>query len=98
MDFEAKETNHSPKKFPRIPNCTYENCGGVSFVLIRFAKTEDIYLLERTHLLKFWERMLIGGRKSIKKEEIQQLGHYISLGMSPRIVYIRVIDSLYNLK
>lgn len=70
-------------------------CGGIAFVIIRFSKTEEVFLLEGEHLLKFWQRMESGGRKSIAKDEIMQYGHYIPLGIQPRIDYIRLIESLY---
>ena len=42
--------------------------------------------------------MLNGGRKSIKKEEIEEVGHPISLGLHPRIDYIQTVKKIfYNL-
>jgi recombination protein U len=40
--------------------------------------------------------MTTGGRKSITKEEIEQMGHLIPLGFQPRIDYIKIIDRLNN--
>jgi len=102
IDFEAKETQN-PTSFPLKNFHQHQvqhmeevmNQGGICFVILRFTKFEQVYLLEAKHLLKYWERMMNGGRKSIKKEEIEQMGHYIPLGFQPRIDYIKIIDTLY---
>lgn len=103
IDFEAKETKNTTS-FP-LKNFHEHQiqhmkgvlaCGGISFVIIRFSTTEEVFLLEAKHLLQFWERMQTGGRKSITKEEIEQFGKKIPLGIQPRIDYIKIIDSLYS--
>lgn len=103
IDFEAKETqnqtsfplqnfhDHQIDHMKRIVEHK-----GICFVILRFAKTEEIYLLESTYLFEFWERMRLGGRKSIKKEEIETLGYRILLGIQPRIDYIYIIKQLYK--
>ncbi|WAA10590.1 Holliday junction resolvase RecU [Fervidibacillus albus] len=103
IDFEAKETK-SETSFPlknfhehqvvHMKNILH--CGGISFVLIRFSVTDEVYFLEGDKFINFWERMKNGGRKSIQKGEIVQFGHRISIGIRPRIDYIRVIESLYK--
>ncbi|MCU9613676.1 Holliday junction resolvase RecU [Caldibacillus lycopersici] len=103
IDFEAKETKN-PTSLPLSNFHEHQvnhirqvlQCGGISFVIIRFSKTEEVYLLDGNFLLQFWERMEKGGRKSITKQEIIDNGHNIPLGINPRIDYIRVIDSLYK--
>lgn len=104
IDFEAKETQNSTS-FP-LKNFHEHQIlhmkavlqqGGICFVILRFTIFEQVYLLEAKELLIFWERMENGGRKSIAKEEIERLAHYIPLGFQPRIDYIKVIDNLYNL-
>ncbi|WP_033828646.1 Holliday junction resolvase RecU [Bacillus andreraoultii] len=102
IDFEAKETKSTTsiplKNFHehQIKHInTVLDCGGISFVIIRFSKTEEVYLLDGSYLIQFWKRMESGGRKSITKEEIVELGYQIPLGIQPRIDYIRIIDSLY---
>jgi recombination protein U len=103
IDFEAKETQNPTsfplKNFHRHQICHMEEVlsqGGLCFVILRFTRYEQVYLLEAKHLLVFWERMINGGRKSITKEEIEQNGHYIPLGFQPRIDYIRIIDTLFH--
>ena len=104
IDFEAKETAN-PTSFP-LKNFHQHQIehmqevvsqGGICFVILRFSKFEQVYLLEANHLLSFWERMKNGGRKSITKEEIEQTGVNIPLGFQPRIDYIKIIDNLFQL-
>lgn len=103
IDFEAKETQ-STTSFPlknfhehQINHMkqVIEN-GGIAFVILRFAKSEEIYLLEGKPLFFYWDRMNDGGRKSIKKEEIIASGHRIEYGLHPRIDYLKLIRSLYS--
>ncbi|MEW8971598.1 Holliday junction resolvase RecU [Mesobacillus jeotgali] len=104
IDFEAKETKFStsfPLKNFHEHQIVHMKAvleqGGICFVILRFSTEEEIYLLEASHLLIFWERMITGGRKSITKEEVIESGHQIPLGLHPRIDYIKVIDYLYKL-
>ncbi|MFF2449987.1 Holliday junction resolvase RecU [Neobacillus sp. NPDC058068] len=99
IDFEAKETQNTTsfplKNFHQHQIKHMEevlNQGGICFVILRFSRFEQVYLLEAKQLLTFWERMANGGRKSITKEEIEQKGHHIPLGYQPRIDYIKIID------
>lgn len=103
IDFEAKET----KSKTSIPLQNFHDhqiehirqviaCNGISFVIIRFSTTEEVFLLEGRFLLQFWERMENGGRKSIAKDELVQYGHQIPLGIHPRIDYLKVIDQIYD--
>ncbi|MEH7548668.1 MULTISPECIES: Holliday junction resolvase RecU [Bacillaceae] len=101
IDFEAKETQN-PTSFP-LKNFHQHQIehmeevmdqGAICFVILRFTKFEQVYLLEAQHLLNFWNRMMNGGRKSITKEEIEQKGYHIPLGFQPRIDYIKIIEQL----
>ncbi|WP_251554134.1 Holliday junction resolvase RecU [Neobacillus muris] len=99
IDFEAKETQN-PTSFPLKNFHQHQithmeevlNHGGICFVIIRFTKFDEVYLLGARHLLAYWDRMINGGRKSITKEEIEEHGHYIPLGYQPRIDYIKVLE------
>ncbi|MCA1030474.1 Holliday junction resolvase RecU [Bacillus timonensis] len=102
IDFEAKETKNKTS-FP-LQNFHEHQIlhmkkvieqGGISFIILRFSTTDDIYFLEGKHMLTFWERQTKGGRKSITREEIETVGHKISIGYQPRIDYIKVINELY---
>lgn len=103
IDFEAKETqnttsfplqNFHAHQIEHMKRIVKQN--GVCFIILRFAKSEEIFLLESQYLFEYWERMVLGGRKSIKKEEIEAVGHKISLGIQPRIDYINIINQLYD--
>lgn len=102
IDFEAKETQN-PSSFP-LKNFHQHQIthmkdvllqGGICFVILRFTRGDELFLLEAKHLLSYWERMLNGGRKSITKKEVEQTGHHIPLGFQPRIDYIKILDKLY---
>jgi len=104
VDFEAKETQN-PTSFPLKNFHQHQidhmkeivNQDGICFVILRFSKFEQVYLLEANYLLEFWQRMQKGGRKSITKEEIETKGYQNPLGFQPRIDYIKVIDTLFCL-
>lgn len=103
LDFEAKETRNATS-FPLKNFHDHQinhmkkviDHGGFSFVIIRFSLTEEVFFLEAHHLFSFWKRMMDGGRKSITKKEINEVGIQIPLGLQPRIDYIKVIDQLYG--
>lgn len=105
IDFEAKETQN-PTSFPLKNFHKHQiihmeevvNQEGICFVILRFSKYEQVYFLEASHLLAFWDRMISGGRKSITKEEIECKGILIPLGFHPRIDYIKIVDTLYKLQ
>lgn len=104
LDFEVKETK-SITSFPLKNIHEHQinhmknviNHGGISFIIIRFTSSEEIFLLEGQQLFIFWKRMINGGRKSITKEEIINKGHKLKLGFQPRIDYLQLIDKLYEL-
>lgn len=104
IDFEAKETEN-PTSFPLKNFHQHQithmeevmNQGGICFVIIRFSRFDEVYLLEARHMLGFWDRMMSGGRKSITREEIIHNGYLIPLGFHPRIDYIKILDNLLPL-
>lgn len=104
IDFEAKETKNTTsfplKNFHEHQIVHMDNVvkqGGIAFVLIRFSKTEEIYLLDSKHLFHYWKRMESGGRKSITLNEIQSNGYRIPLGFNPRIDYLSIVKREYGL-
>lgn len=103
IDFEAKETqlnrsfplkNFHEHQIKHMSSVLKQN--GICFVIIRFAVSEEIFLLEGNKLITFWNRMINGGRKSITLDELIQEGYTISVGLYPRIDYIKVLDQLYQ--
>ena len=48
----------------------FEKQGGVAFFLIFYSHENQFYYLPLRHLLTFWNRMQQGGRKSFRREEL----------------------------
>ncbi|BCB04493.1 Holliday junction resolvase RecU [Bacillus sp. KH172YL63] len=102
IDFEAKETKNKTS-FPlknfhehQIRHMEAVDAQeGITFVLIRFSVTEDVFLLPYGPLRYFWDRMLEGGRKSITRDELEEKGILIPLGLHPRVDYLKIVHQLY---
>ncbi|GGE56594.1 Holliday junction resolvase RecU [Priestia taiwanensis] len=102
IDFEAKETRNKTS-FPLQNFHVHQiehmkeiiHHDGIAFVIIKFTTLDEVYLLEAVHLLHFWKRYEHGGRKSITKAELEEVGHPIKLGYQPRIPYLNILDTLY---
>lgn len=50
----------------------FEKQGGVAFFLLFFTHENRYYYLRLSELLIFWERMENGGRKSFRREELEE--------------------------
>lgn len=70
-----------------------EKQGGICFVII--SAFGSVYYLPASDLFYFWERQKKNGRKSISKDELMEAGHIMTLGYSPRIDYIKVVETLH---
>ena len=64
--FDAKECNTDTFPLANI----HEHQEGVSFILISYTQHNEFYYLRFSELLKFWNRMEEGGRKSFRYEEL----------------------------
>lgn len=102
LDFEAKETRQKTafplKNFHEHQIVHMQQVldhGGICFIIMKFTSDDAAYLLDASHLLKYWVQQQEGGRKSITKSELDKHAHIISQGLMPRIDYIRIIDLLY---
>ena len=62
--FDAKEC--CADTFP----LDFEKQGGVAFFLIFYSSSNQFYYLPLRSLMKFWQRMEEGGRKSFRREEL----------------------------
>jgi recombination protein U len=102
IDFEAKETKNKTS-FP-LQNFHEHQINhmesvfiqdGITFVLLRFSLSEEVYLLPFKALKIYWDRMVDGGRKSIRKNEIVEAGYKIPLGLHPRVDYLKIVHQLY---
>ena len=98
IDFEAKETTNS-KSFP-LSNIHHhqikhlENIrrhGGISFLIIRFSKINETYLLFEKDLNFFINN---NSRKSIPIDYIKEHGYLIKEKYTPRVDYLEIIDKL----
>ena len=98
IDFEAKETINE-KGFPlinihkhqinHIRNIYKEN--GVCFVIVRFTKKNETYLLMAKDFLSFIDNC----KKSIIPiEYFKEYGHLIKEKFYPRVDYLEIIDKL----
>ncbi len=67
---------------------------GICFVLLRFTSTNETYLLDAAHLCDFYEKQH-ETRKSIRKSDIERLGHTVKIGYHPRIDYLSVVEQVY---
>ncbi|MBR2528949.1 MAG: Holliday junction resolvase RecU [Blautia sp.] len=53
----------------------FEQQGGISFLLIFYSHEDEFYYLPLRKLLLFWERMEAGGRKSFRRDELDNSGY-----------------------
>ncbi len=102
IDFEAKETNNKtsfPLQNVHLHQITHmmqvHKQDGITFVIIRFSKLNEIYFLDASHLFLFWKRYEEGGRKSISREELIEFGESIPISYQARVDYLSVVDRLY---
>ena len=99
IDFEAKNTN-SKTSFPlsNISKHQIEHLknviqhGGFAFFIIEFAKLSEVYLLDASFVINFYEN---GERKSIPYDVFTKNGIKLKLGFAPRIDYIEAVEEKY---
>ena len=76
--FDAKECNTDTFPLANIHSHqvefmkNFEKQDGVAFILISYTKRNEFYYMRFEELLKFWNRMLEGGRKSFRYEELDE--------------------------
>jgi len=101
IDFEAKSTikttsfplsNISVHQIEHLKNVLKHQ--GIAFFIIEFAKLEEVYLLDASYVIDFYEH---GERKSIPYDEFLKHGHQIKKGFAPRLSYLEVIDKIYGI-
>ena len=99
IDFEAKNTKNKTS-FPlaNIPLQQISHLksvihhGGIAFFLIQFESLGEVYLLDASYVIHFYEN---GDRKSIPLDVIKKEGILIEQGLSPRLNYIKAVDAKY---
>ena len=99
LDFEAKNTK-SKTSFP-LSNIEKHQIihlkrvlehGGIAFFIIQFQMLNQVYLLDASFVIDFWEN---GGRKSIPIEVFKKEGMLIEQGYNPRLYYLKAVDRKY---
>ncbi|UQS85364.1 Holliday junction resolvase RecU [Apilactobacillus apisilvae] len=105
IDFDAKETrnltsfplaNFHKHQVEHMRKCVHQ--GGICFALIKFVKTDELFLFKATDLFSYWDSQYVGGKKSIKKTIIEKLGIKINYSLNPTIPYLSAVDQLLNSK
>lgn len=102
IDFEAKETRNTtlfPLKNVHEHQVQHmqqvKKHGGISFILIKFASTQDVFLLDSDLLNAYWTEQTLGNRKSIPRTVIESKGYFIPQGYLPRIDYLKMVEAVY---
>ena len=99
IDFEAKNTK-SNSSFP-LSNISEHQIvhlknvlkhGGIAFFIISFQMKNEIYLLDASFVIEFYEH---GSRKSIPYDVIKKEGVLIRQDYTPRLHYIEAVEALY---
>ncbi len=102
VDFEAKETK-SKTSFPlaniHVHQINHlkriEKEKGICFLIIRFTRLEETYLLFAKDFLEYIEN---SSRKSIPIEYIRKKGHLIKPKIMPSVDYINIIKEFGGIK
>lgn len=99
IDFEAKNTK-STTSFP-LSNISEHQIvhlknvlkhGGIAFFIISFQMKDEIYLLDASFVIDFYEH---GKRKSIPYDVFTKEGILIKQDYSPRLHYLDAVEALY---
>ena len=99
IDFEAKSTlkttsfplaNISKHQIEHLKNVLKHK--GIAFFIIEFAKLEQVFLLDASYVIDFYEN---AERKSIPYKAFLEHGFEIKKGFAPRLNYLEVIDKIY---
>ena len=99
IDFEAKNTksntafplsNISEHQITHLKNVLKQ--GGIAFFIISFQLKNEIYLLDASYVIDFYEH---GARKSIPYEVFQKEAKLIRQDYTPRLHYIEAVEELY---
>lgn len=100
IDFEAKETNLStsfplnnihPHQIEHIKKMVIH--GGICFLIIRFVKRNETYLLTGEDFIAF---ITTNNRKSIPLTYFQEKAYLIKDTYLPRVDYLKIIDTIYG--
>ena len=99
LDFEAKNTKNK-SSFP-LANITPHQIrhlkrvvqhGGIAFFIIAFESLNEVYLLDSSFVVHFYEQE---ERKSIPYSVFKESGILIKQGYNPRLEYLSAVDEKY---
>ena len=99
IDFEAKNTknktsfplsNITKHQIEHLKNVLFH--GGIAFFIIQFETLDEVYLLDASFVIHFYEK---GERKSIPYSCFVENGVLIEKAYSPRLKYIDAVDKKY---
>ncbi len=96
IDFEAKETKLEYFPLNNIHNhqikhlVTISKLGGIGFIIVRFNKFNETYLLKIEDFISFIETEK---RKSIPINYFREKGYIIKDGYNPRIDYLSIVNN-----
>lgn len=99
IDFEAKSTKNR-SSFP-LSNITSHQIkhlknvikfGGIAFFIIEFAYHDQVFLLDASYVIDFYEN---GKRKSIPFTTVCEKGTQIKRGFNPRLDYLPALEEKY---
>jgi len=99
IDFEAKSTKNKTS-FPLANISSHQithlkhviQFGGIAFFIIQFEFYNEVYLLDASYVIDFYEN---AKRKSIPFFQIKEKGRLIVQGYNPRLNYLDAIDYMY---
>lgn len=98
IDFEAKETKLLSFPLANIHKHQIDHLikivrhGGIGFIIVRFTKVNETYLLVAQELNEF---IKLNSRKSIPIEYFKNKGYLIQEKFNPRLDYLKIIDQIY---
>ena len=98
IDFEAKETKLLSFPLANIHKHQIDHLikivrhGGIGFIIVRFTKVNETYLLVAQELNDF---IKLNSRKSIPIEYFKNKGYLIQEKFTPRLDYLKIIDQIY---
>lgn len=98
IDFEAKETKNTTR-FPlaNIHSHQYLHLkriiqhGGIGFFIISFTKLNEVYLVDASKVIEYFDK----NESSIPYSEIKEKGHLIKYSYPILVDYLKVVDQVY---
>lgn len=96
LDYDAKETEDGSFPLSNIHNHQLEhlkkikNQGGISFLIVRFNKYQETYLIMTENILQFKEEK----KRRIPYEYFRKKAYKIEFKYNPRLDYLKILDRI----